>query len=162
MRAITTTLALTLMLVGCEDGPSGADGSVRSDAGEQTMCEVTPCTGGLMCCTGVPYPPGGVCRDSCDMDSDRRIKHGLASMDPEEALEAVAQLEVTQWSYDHEPDVRHVGPMAQDFHAAFGVGADDRHIHPVDANGVTLLAIQALYARVEALEEENRRLRERP
>lgn len=162
MRGITTiAMLLTLALAaGCDDGPSGIDGSVRSDSGMQSGCLVTPCTGGLMCCSGVPYPEEGVCMQTCDMRSDRDIKHGRASVDPEAVLEAVARLEVSEWSYDERPDVRHVGPMAQDFHAAFGVGADDRHIHPVDANGVTLLAIQALYRRVQALEEENRRLRE--
>jgi hypothetical protein len=35
--------------------------------------------------------------------------------------------------------------MAQDFHAAFGLGGDDRRINVVDASGVALAAIQALY-----------------
>ena len=37
-----------------------------------------------------------------------------------------------------------MGPMAQDFYAAFGLGADDRHIVTVDADGVALAAIQGL------------------
>lgn len=41
--------------------------------------------------------------------------------------------------------VRHIGPMAQDFHAAFEVGEDDEHIATVDADGVALAAIQGLY-----------------
>jgi hypothetical protein len=48
--------------------------------------------------------------------------------------------------------VRHVGPRAQDFAAAFGVGEDDRHIHVVDASGVALAAIQALAARLAEAE----------
>jgi hypothetical protein len=36
--------------------------------------------------------------------------------------------------------------MAQDFYAAFEVGEDDRHITSVDADGVALASIQALYA----------------
>jgi hypothetical protein len=35
--------------------------------------------------------------------------------------------------------------MAQDFAALFGVGEDDKHIHPVDAQGVAFASIQALY-----------------
>jgi hypothetical protein len=38
-----------------------------------------------------------------------------------------------------------MGPMAQDFRAAFGVGEDDRHISTVDAEGVALAAIQGLH-----------------
>ncbi len=50
--------------------------------------------------------------------------------------------------------MRHVGPMAQDFYAAFRVGEDDRHITSIDEDGVALAAIKALHA-------ENRDLRER-
>jgi DNA-binding transcriptional MerR regulator len=39
--------------------------------------------------------------------------------------------------------------MAQDFHAAFGLGTDDKHIATVDADGVALAAIQGLNEKVE-------------
>jgi len=35
--------------------------------------------------------------------------------------------------------------VPQDFHAAFGLGQDDRYIGALDADGVALAAIQALY-----------------
>ena len=44
--------------------------------------------------------------------------------------------------------------MAQDFAAAFGLGNDDRRINMVDANGVVMVAIQALYRRLLTLEAE--------
>ena len=59
-----------------------------------------------------------------------------------------------RWSYKSERSVRHVGPMAQDFYAAFGVGEDDKHITSLDEDGVALAAIKALHA-------ENERLRRR-
>ena len=43
----------------------------------------------------------------------------------------------------------HMGPMSQDFHAAFGVGEDDRHITQVDEGGVALVGIQGLNQKVE-------------
>jgi hypothetical protein len=49
---------------------------------------------------------------------------------------------------DPEIGVRHIGPMAQDFAAAFGFGDTDRKISFIDANGVATVAIQALYRRV--------------
>ena len=62
-------------------------------------------------------------------------------------------------------DLEHIGPMAQDFHAAFGVGADDKHIATVDADGVALAAIQGLNQKVEgevtALRAENAALKQR-
>jgi hypothetical protein len=114
-----------------------------------------------MCCSGVPYPTEGICREACTMRSDRHAKRDFAPVDPETVLARLGQIEVTEWSYRVEPgNVRHVGPMAQDFHREFGLGADDRHIHPVDAAGVTIAALQALLSRVEDLERENTALRE--
>ena len=54
-----------------------------------------------------------------------------------------------------DPSIRHVGPMAQDFHAAFRLGEDDKHISTVDADGIALVAIQALY---EIVKEKNREI----
>lgn len=68
-------------------------------------------------------------------------------------LERLASLPVYGWRYRDEPEgVRHLGPMAQDFMAAFGLGDDDRRIMCVDANGVLVVAVQALVRRIAALE----------
>ncbi len=98
-------------------------------------------------------------------ESDRNLKEGFAPVDPRAILAAVAALPIERWSYKGEA-ARHLGPMAQDFAAAFGLGADDRHIFPLDAGGVALAAIQGLHglvqaqrARLEALERELTALR---
>ena len=52
-----------------------------------------------------------------------------------------------------------MGPMAQDFREAFGLGTDDKTITQVDANGVTLAAIQGLNAKLEAQLSEERAAR---
>jgi hypothetical protein len=78
--------------------------------------------------------------------SDRNAKTDLIALDPQSVLAKVAALPVDEWSYRTEGNVRHVGPMAQDFYAAFKVGEDDRHITTVDEDGVALAAIKALYA----------------
>ncbi|MBW2464659.1 MAG: tail fiber domain-containing protein [Deltaproteobacteria bacterium] len=93
------------------------------------------------------------------MRSDRHAKEQIIPVDSEALLERVAALPIAEWSYIDEQGVRHVGPMAQDFHASFGLGGDDRSIHPVDAAGVTLAAVQALARRVEGLERDNGALR---
>jgi hypothetical protein len=56
----------------------------------------------------------------------------------------VAALPVSEWSYISEGGVRHLGPMAQDFYAAFKVGEDDRHITTIDEDGVALAAVKGL------------------
>ena len=45
--------------------------------------------------------------------------------------------------------MRHIGPVAQDFHEAFNVGADDKHISTIDADGVALAAVQGLNQKLE-------------
>jgi hypothetical protein len=78
--------------------------------------------------------------------SDRNQKEHFATVDVQEVLTKVATLPIETWNYkDQNPTIRHIGPMAQDFAAAFKVGEDDRFIEVVDANGVALAAIQGLY-----------------
>ncbi len=76
--------------------------------------------------------------------SDRNLKEGFEAVDPQEILKGVAEMPVTKWRYKGR-DETHVGPMAQDFRATFGLGEDDTGIATVDADGVALAAIQALY-----------------
>ena len=54
--------------------------------------------------------------------------------------------------------MRHVGPTAQDFRAAFGLGADPLRISSVDADGIALAAVRALETRTRGLAESNRML----
>ena len=62
---------------------------------------------------------------------------------------------ISTWNYKSDPpSVRHLGPMAQDFMAAFGLGSDDKVINLVDANGVVMVSIQALHRRLRDLEAE--------
>lgn len=68
-------------------------------------------------------------------------------------FELLQELPVSTWRYEWEPaSVRHLGPMSQDFAAAFGLGSDDTKIETVDAIGVLIVAVQALGQRVAALE----------
>ena len=98
------------------------------------------------------------CSDSDCPDSDVNLKRDFASVDPQQILDRLAALPIGTWSYKTEASVRHIGPMAQDFMAAFEVGASDRSIAKVDADGVAFAAIQALNARLEALEARNAEL----
>ena len=103
--------------------------------------------------------------DASSVPSDRNVKERFDAIDSRAVLAAVARLPIERWSYKGEA-VRHLGPMAQDFAAAFGLGADDRHIFPLDAAGVALAAIQELQAlaraqasRLDTLERELTALR---
>ena len=91
--------------------------------------------------------------------SDRNLKKNITPIDSSEILSRVGRLPISTWTYLTEPEgVRHVGPMAQDFYAAFGLGDSDRSYYSVDGHGVALAAIQALNQLVQAQNERIRTL----
>ena len=85
--------------------------------------------------------------------SDAALKENFQPVDTRKILEQVARIPVSTWNYRAESEnVRRLGPTAQDFAAAFGLGADDKHISTVDEGGVALAAIQGLHALVREKE----------
>ncbi len=82
--------------------------------------------------------------------SDRNVKENFKPVDTRAVLDKVAALPVSEWNYKADTASRHIGPMAQDFYAAFGVGPDDKHITTVDEGGVALAAIKGLNEKVES------------
>jgi hypothetical protein len=77
--------------------------------------------------------------------SDVNAKENFATVNSREVLETLAGLSITSWNFKFDdPDLRHIGPVAQDFYQAFGLGIDDKHIAPLDTNGVALAAIQGI------------------
>jgi trimeric autotransporter adhesin len=79
--------------------------------------------------------------------SDRNLKENFEDVDSRALLETLADIPISTWNYISQDDaIRHIGPVAQDFYAAFGVGENDTSISTVDADGVALAAIQGLYA----------------
>jgi trimeric autotransporter adhesin len=90
--------------------------------------------------------------------SDRNAKENFQPVSVRQILDKVAALPLTRWNYKEDKAHEHIGPMAQDFYAAFAVGLDERHITTVDEGGVSLAAIQGLNQKVEELRAElNRR-----
>jgi hypothetical protein len=91
--------------------------------------------------------------------SDRNAKEDFAPIDPQQVLDKVAALPITKWIYKTDAGTRHIGPMAQDFYAAFAVGPDDKHITTVDEGGVALAAIQGLKHELDETQAENAALK---
>jgi Chaperone of endosialidase len=87
-------------------------------------------------------------------------KENFRDLDGQDVLAKIASMPIREWNYKaQDAAVRHVGPTAQDFHAAFGLGEDPLRISTIDADGIALAAIQALARenlelrqRIEALE----------
>jgi len=126
-------------------------------------------TGGSRIVTGIDVsgnPDAGVKLDPDDnaweVLSDRDAKENFVVLNLQDVLNRLAGIPITEWNYKtQDPSNRHIGPMAQDFYAAFGLSADDLYISPIDTDGVALAAIQGLYelvqeqdARIQALEGE--------
>lgn len=94
--------------------------------------------------------------------SSRDLKTDFVSLDPQDVLAKVKALPVSTWRYKLDgPEVRHVGPTAEDFHKAFGLGGDDKRIAPSDQAGVALVAVQGLTQELETLRRKNADLEER-
>ena len=103
--------------------------------------------------TGVTVPHG---EGAWTTASDRALKANVVPVDGGDVLAQLMRVPVSTWNYtSQDPSIRHMGPMAQDFYAAFGLGVDERHISTVDADGVALAAIQALAAENAALKSQN-------
>ena len=103
---------------------------------------------------------GDVTAKSFNPTSDRHAKENFAAVDARAVLAQVAALPISRWNFKADQTL-HLGPMAQDFHAAFGVGPDDKHIATVDADGVALAAIQGLNQKVDAKEARIKELEAR-
>ncbi len=88
--------------------------------------------------------------------SSRAIKKNVAAVDPHQVLDAVLGLSIKHWQYKHE-DAKHIGPMAEDFYAAFGLGPDDKHLASLDTSGVALASVKALNEKLEIQNEKLRR-----
>ncbi len=108
---------------------------------------------------------GTVTATAFNPPSDRNLKENFAPVSPREVLAKVAVMPISRWNFIGDAATPHVGPMAQDFHAAFGLGTDDKHIATVDADGVALAAIQGLNEKVEVgsqrSEDRSRKLEDR-
>ncbi len=141
------------------DFPSSApdEFAVRATGGVRF---VTAIDGGGAPLSGVRLSAGS---GTWETLSDKNAKTAIRPIDGTQILDALLNVPVSSWQYVGQPgSVQHIGPMAQDFYAAFGLGADEHYIASVDADGVALAAIQGLYqvveekdARIVALQSQN-------
>lgn len=132
--------------------------AVRSTANHQLSAR---CAGGVRffanaaATVGVQLAPGA---NAWSPASDRNLKENCRPVDARAVLAKLVATPVTEWNLiSQDPAIRHIGPMAQDFQAAFGVGEDDRHISTTDADGVAFAAIQGLH---EVVKEKDARIAE--
>jgi hypothetical protein len=123
------------------DFPSTASNQfrVRSTGGAQIVLAIDGSGNPAWTCSVYPG-------STWQCSSDRNLKENLTVVSGQDVLARVADMPVYTWSAKGvDPSILHMGPMAQDFYAAFGLGDSDKSIATIDLDGVSLAAIQGLY-----------------
>lgn len=92
--------------------------------------------------------------------SSREFKENFQHLDAGELLEKVSGMSLQSWTY-RGTDERHIGPVAEDFVAAFDVGSamidgerENRYLAASDVARVALIGVQELHRKNTALETE--------
>ena len=125
---------------------------------EQTAAgiEMSLTDAGNMTIKGTTYATG----------SSRDLKENFKAVDGVDVLERLVAMPLTEWNAKNDPEQRHIGPIAEDWFATFGLGPDDKHVTTTDLSGVALAAIKGLYqelqvrdAKVAQLEQQIQELR---
>ncbi len=102
--------------------------------------------------TGVQLLPGA---GAWSILSDRNKKTNIDTLDASTYLERLDHVPVYSWSYNsQDSSITHIGPMAQDFYAAFNLGTDSTTINSGDFDGVNLLLIKALDEKMDAIHNQ--------
>ena len=92
--------------------------------------------------------------------SSRTTKENFANVDGEAVLASLRNLPVTTWNYRSEgSQSRHMGPMAEDFYAAFGLGTSNATIGVQDLAGISIAAVKALEERTAQVQELSERVK---
>jgi hypothetical protein len=109
----------------------------------------TPGAGGNVGCDLTVAVPSWTCASS------RTLKENFAEVDGEDVLARVRTIPITTWNMiGGDQQVRHLGPVAEDFHRAFPLGLGETTIGLGDIDGVNLAAAKALEARTTHLQAQ--------
>ena len=108
--------------------------------------------------SGVELPSGA---SAWSVRCETRLKHDFKPVDPLESLSRVVAMPIQEFALRSQADdIRHIGPVAEDFHEHFPYGEDPRLINTADLDGIALSAIQGLNRKLEEKDLELRRQRE--
>ena len=87
--------------------------------------------------------------------SDRDRKENFAPVNGADVLDKISELPISEWNYKVEDQsVKHIGPVAQDFYEAFGLGGDDKAISTIDPSGVALAGMKEIIGIIKKQSEQ--------
>jgi hypothetical protein len=110
----------------------------RTNLGGTTGCNL-PAGSGVFNCT-----------------SSRTTKQNFMMVNGESVLSSLRNIPVSTWNYISEgQNVRHIGPMAEDFYKEFGLGTGSTSIGIQDLASVSIAAVKALDARTAQLQQKS-------
>jgi hypothetical protein len=119
--------------------------AIRAIGGVRFISSLSECNPS----NGVELAPGS---GSWSTMSDEAMKENLTTVEGQLVLNKILSLPIHEWNYkSQDPSIRHVGPTAQDFYDAFGLGEADKYISNVDVDGIALAAIKALAQKTNEL-----------
>ena len=122
---------------------------VRATGGVGFTVAINPSNGAVTRCNLLP----GVASWQCV--SDRNAKENFEDVDAADVLARVVAMPLSTWNFKGaNPGIRSIGPMAQDFYAAFHLGNDDKSIATSNVASVALAAIQGLHQRMQQKDAE--------
>lgn len=166
LHASASTGALTTMLqltnnsgsrLNFEDTTAGATWGLNNNGGTLNMIK----SGAGVTAFALQGSGALTIAGALTQNSNRDVKTNINEVNPETILAKVANLPISTWVYKaDEAQATHLGPMAQDFAAAFGLGEDNLHIALGDMAGVSLAAVQALNKQVSEKDAEIAKLQE--
>ena len=82
--------------------------------------------------------------------SSRSYKENFNAVNGLDVLSRLVKMPIMTWDYKGSSEGLHMGPVAEDFKATFGLAGDGKSISTVDADGIALAAIQGLNAKLES------------
>ena len=125
---------------------------VRATGGVRFTTAINPATGAE---TGACILLPGVA-PTWTCPSDRNVKENIVTVEGKDVLARLEGVPIARWNgVGSDPAKPHMGPMAQDFYAAFGLGGNDVSISTIDLDGVSLAAIKGLH---EISKEQDQRI----
>jgi hypothetical protein len=115
-----------------------ANGGIEYNFGPTGNLVIT----GSLTANGVFYP------------SSRVLKDDFQDVDARDILARLTAVPVSEWRYRSDPAAsRHIGPVAEDFRSAFGLGVEGAGLNVGDVAGVTIAAVQGLWTELQEQKE---------
>ena len=123
--------------------------------GIDAFMQLSPYTHHIKMSNGATLTAGGVWTNACS----KSLKNLRARIHGKQVLDKLIALPIYDWTYTRQPSEKHVGPTAEDFYSAFGLGNSDKTLSALDVAGVAVAAIQQLSQEIVELKREIEKLK---